>query len=182
MTVSCPEGWLFEAESVRPTGWDAAEHLWTARAVVDDRGHLGGRREVTGGAERGQRIRAVIEQSPVQLPSRVTVGQRRSGGQRGQPDGDVVAGGRSPGQRGGQRKPVRIAHQAGIDLDDERPPGRLGRLVVGVVRFALQVGCDLQDAGGDRPPVLGGGGVAPRGEQLWGMAGHPAAADSHAVE
>src|SRR3954451_4290754 len=86
----------------------------------------------------GQGGRAVVEQSPVQLPRRMPV-RKRGGGEGGQPGGDVVAGGRGAREGGGQRPPVRAVREARIDPLSDGLPRRVCRFVVPADRLALQL-------------------------------------------
>src|SRR3954469_2395300 len=85
----------------------------------------------------GQGGRAVVEQSPVQLPRRMPVG-KRGGGEGGQPGGNVVAGGRGAGEGCGQGPPVRTKQKTRVDPFGDGLPLRAPGLAITDDRLALE--------------------------------------------
>src|SRR3954447_2222095 len=117
-------------------GWVAAAGEWGCGDQPVDPGgavhdRLSGRRRGWAAVrlKNGEGGRAVVEQSPVQLPRRMPVGQR-GGGEGGQPGGNVVAGGRGAGEGGGQGPPVRTEQKTRVDPVGEGLPRRASGLVV----------------------------------------------------
>jgi hypothetical protein len=130
----------------------------------------------------GQGGRTVVEHSPVQLPRRMPVGQRRDGGECGQAGRDVPAGVRGAGEGDGQGPPVRNKQESWVDPFGHGLPLRAPRLAITDDRLALDFGRDAHDLCRNGPPPGRGRGVEPRGQQLGSVSGHPLPADPHTAE